>query len=321
MHTIIFGKDAEYLPDGLLARPGGHLILKDGTRYTFDVIEMPNFDAPDRNNNLIEVERLAYGVGKWMLGSESFFESLADVQFRAFTQLNRCRAEQRCPPIQWELFRETVQESHQLWFRGQTDREAAIAERINSEFFGPSYARRWGLARSLRISPDPLFLQRQVRAAAWFEGSVTPLLLQDFSEINAVVTKSSAEPPKEKLTPPEINETLLWHVEQKIMDTLDIGLKAQPTHSQVFIRYCRDRMKLVEMGKKYRWKDRTIKARKAALKLFLRKNFNGLTLEAFFVDNSIFTAAEKQLKELRAKFISRRAVGECEIDQDDELSQ
>jgi transposase-like protein len=187
MHTIIFGKDAEYLPDGLLARPGGHLILKDGMRYTFDVIEMPNFDAPDRINNLIEVERLAYGVGKWMLGSESFFESLADVQFRAFTQLNRCRAEQRCPPIQWELFRETVQESHQLWFREQTDREAAIAERINSEFFGPSYARRWHLARLIRDEQCET-LRREVCAVTWFEGSVTPLLLRDFSEIKSPQT-------------------------------------------------------------------------------------------------------------------------------------
>ncbi|MBI4661329.1 MAG: hypothetical protein HY735_21105 [Verrucomicrobia bacterium] len=63
MHAVIFGKDVEYLPDGLVAKPGGHLILKDGTRYTFDVIIIPGYwvDGPDRGNNLIEVEKLAYG--------------------------------------------------------------------------------------------------------------------------------------------------------------------------------------------------------------------------------------------------------------------
>ena len=56
-------------------------------------------------------------------------------------------------------------------------------------------------------------------------------------------------------------------------------------------------MKLVEMRKKFGWSERTLKARKAALQSFLQTNFNGLTLDAFFVDRRIFTAAERQLNE------------------------
>ena len=122
---------------------------------------------------------------------------------------------------------------------------------------------------------------------------------------------------KTKPAPPEVNETVLWHVQQRIQDGLDTKLKSAPSASQVFIHYCRDRMKLVEMRKKFGWNNRTLKARKAALQIFLQTNFNGLTLDAFFVDRRIFTAAERQLKDDRAKRISRRSLAECGTDEDD----
>lgn len=202
MHTIIFGKDAEYLRDGLAARPGGHLILKDGTRYTFDVIEIPwNLDAPDRNNNLIEVQRLAYGAGKWMLSTESLFESLEKIQFDAWNKLDEIRSGQQLPRISRRDFQAVVLESPTLCFLQRSPPEMEIVRQINSEFFDQRYARRWGLAQLLQ-ELDNATLQREVRAAAWFEGNVTPLLLRDFSEINADVTKLSAEPVENIPSPP-----------------------------------------------------------------------------------------------------------------------
>ena len=76
-------------------------------------------------------------------------------------------------------------------------------------------------------------------------------------------------------------------------------------------------MKLVEMSKKYGWKNRTLKARKADLQRFLKKHFN-LTLESFFVDRRIFAAAERQAKKYMAENISMRAVGECKRDEEDD---
>jgi len=320
MQTIIFGKDAEYLRDGLAARPGGHLILKDGTRYTFDVIEIPwNLDAPDRNNNLIEVQRLAYGAGKWMLSTESLFESLEKIQFDAWNKLDEIRSGKQLPRISRRDFQAVVLESPTLCFLQRSPPEMEIVRQINSEFFDPSYSRRWGLAQLLRLEQNAA-IQREVCAAAWFEGNVTPLLLRDFSESSAKDGNSSSRNQEANLEPPDVNAALIWHVEQKIRDELDPRRKAAPSHAEVFVRYCRDRMKLADMKKKFCWKDRTLKARKAALKDFLQKHFR-LKLEHFFLDRRIFAAAERQLNEDRAKRISRRDLGECDLDQDDELSR
>jgi hypothetical protein len=106
-----------------------------------------------------------------------------------------------------------------------------------------------------------------------------------------------------------MNETILWHVQQKILDELDTKLRSAPSASVVFTLYCRDRLTLTDIRKKYRWPYRTLKLRKAGLETFLQKHFK-LTLAAFFVDRSIFSAAEKQLQEPRARHISRHALAE-----------
>jgi hypothetical protein len=101
--------------------------------------------------------------------------------------------------------------------------------------------------------------------------------------------------------PPEMNETILWHFQQKILDQLDTKLKSAPSASVVFTLYCRDRMTLAAMSRRHGWPYRTLKHRKALVESFLRKNFDGLTMASFFVDRSIFGAAERQLQDHRAK--------------------
>lgn len=132
---------------------------------------------------------------------------------------------------------------------------------------------------------------------------------------NAIAAALSAvhEQPKKREQPAtpsrEINDTILWHVQQKIVDELDTKLKSAPSASLVFTLYCRDRMKLMTMSKRHGWPYRTLKERKATLETFLEENF-GLTLAAFFVDRSIFGAAERQLQDHRARHISPHALGE-----------
>jgi hypothetical protein len=106
------------------------------------------------------------------------------------------------------------------------------------------------------------------------------------------------------LPPPEINETLLWHVQQKIVDELDTTLKSAPSASVVFTLYCRDRLTLAKISRRHQWPYRTLKLRKAALENFLGKHFNNITLADFFVDRAIFRAAERQLKEHRGAVTS-----------------
>lgn len=121
------------------------------------------------------------------------------------------------------------------------------------------------------------------------------------------------------LEPPTVTDTLIFHVWQKISSILDRGMSV-PLPSQVFLLYCRDRHTLKKMERDNHWPYRSLKARKAKLKTFLAREFNGLTLEDFFVDYGIFSAAEKQLKaayKARARFVSRRAMGECEIKDED----
>ncbi|SRR6266496_617268 len=119
--------------------------------------------------------------------------------------------------------------------------------------------------------------------------------------VNKKPAKQQQEAPS-----PEMNETILWHVQQKILDQLDTKLKSAPSASLVFTLYCRDRMTLAAMSKRHGWPYRTLKHRKARLESFLSENFGGLTLAAFFVDRSIFGAAERQLQDHRPKHISRR---------------
>jgi hypothetical protein len=111
--------------------------------------------------------------------------------------------------------------------------------------------------------------------------------------------------------PLEINEALIWLVEQRIQDELDVSLRRAPTASQVFIEYCRDRRQLVDMVKRHpRWKYRTLKKRKQMLEAYLQKNY-GLTLASFFVDGRMFAGPERMLREHKAKCISPHNIGEC----------
>lgn len=123
-------------------------------------------------------------------------------------------------------------------------------------------------------------------------------------------SKKKSEKPARPATPlREINDTILWHFQQKIMDELDTQLKSAPSASLFFTLYCRDRMTLAEMSRRHRWPYRTLKDRKATLEAFLKDN-GDLTLAAFFVDRSIFGAAKRQLQDHRARNISPRALGD-----------
>ncbi|MGB8368776.1 MAG: hypothetical protein ACLPYZ_17630 [Limisphaerales bacterium] len=99
------------------------------------------------------------------------------------------------------------------------------------------------------------------------------------------------------------------------MDELDTRLKSAPSASLVFTLYCRDRLTLAQINRRYGWPYRTLKERKAALETFLKKNFH-LRLAAFFVDRSIFGAAELQLQDHRARQISAHALGDDSNNED-----
>jgi hypothetical protein len=135
----------------------------------------------------------------------------------------------------------------------------------------------------------------------------------------AAAISAAHQPPEKKaqpaLAPPEINDTLLWHVQQTLSDQLDPKLKSAPSASLVFTCYCRDKMTLAEMHRRFHWPLRTLKLRKATLQAFLRKQFN-LELAAFFVDRSIFGAVERQLADHRARHISPRALADAHDPQD-----
>ena len=123
-----------------------------------------------------------------------------------------------------------------------------------------------------------------------------------------------APPP---LAPPEINDTLLWHVQQKIVDELDPKLKSAPSASLIFTRLCRDHLTLAELSRSHQWPLRTLKLRKAALEQFLQAHFH-LRLADFYVDRSIFRAAERQLSDHRARRISPHALADADNGEDED---
>jgi hypothetical protein len=144
-------------------------------------------------------------------------------------------------------------------------------------------------------------------------------LIESNLAVAAGLRAAHSEPKKKKTPPspappsptaPEINDTILWHVQQKIVDELDPQLKSAPSASLIFTRYCRDQLTLAEMSRRYHWPYRTLKLRKAALETFLYEQCNHLTLAAFFVDPSIFHAAERQLQDHRARRLSPHAPAE-----------
>ncbi|MBU4200065.1 MAG: hypothetical protein L6455_01365 [Kiritimatiellae bacterium] len=70
-----------------------------------------------------------------------------------------------------------------------------------------------------------------------------------------------------------------------------------------------------------KWAYRTLKARKAELKKYLAQTFNGLTLESFFVDRAVFSAAERQIRiayKAGAKYVNRRALGNMQLKEEEE---
>ena len=126
--------------------------------------------------------------------------------------------------------------------------------------------------------------------------------------------ETSAPPP---LAPPELNDTLLWHVQQKIVDELDPKLKSAPSASLIFTRLCRDQLTLAELSRSHQWPLRTLKLRKAALEEFLQAHFH-LRLADFYVDRSIFRAAERQLSDHRARRISPHALADADNGEDED---
>jgi hypothetical protein len=182
MHFIKMGERADYLPDSLMAKPGGQLLLTDGTCYTFDVIELRflYYDPPRTANPLIEVESLAYGSGKWMLRDQAFSIYFRKIEDEAFVRLNTARKQQGFAPIKLDEFAFEVSEEPRLHFHGRSEQEAAVARQINFEFFTESYARRWSLRKLLATCGDNEGLRREVRFAAWFEGNDAPVLLRSF---------------------------------------------------------------------------------------------------------------------------------------------
>jgi len=111
------------------------------------------------------------------------------------------------------------------------------------------------------------------------------------------------------LAPPELNDTLLWHVQQKIVDELDPKLKSAPSASLMFTRLCRDQSTLAELSRSHQWPLRTLKLRKAALEAFLQAHFH-LRVADFYVDRSMFRAAERQLSDHRARRLSPHALAD-----------
>jgi len=198
----------------------------------------------------------------------------------------------------WELWTDT--ESLELW----PDQPVGIADIAGVDT----------TAQCITIKTDASILAEVYRR---------PLTDDEFSMVqqerliesnNAVVARLSAahqqsdKPDPPAPPPPEINETILWHFQQKIVDELDTKLKSAPSASVVFTLYCRDRLALAEMVRRHKWPYRTLKARKAALEACLHRHFN-LTLAAFFVDRSMFRAAERQLTDHHAQSISPQALG------------
>ena len=117
------------------------------------------------------------------------------------------------------------------------------------------------------------------------------------------------------MAPPELNDTLLWHVQQKIVDELDPKLKSAPSASLIFTRLCRDQSTLAELSRSHAWPLRTLKLRKAALEEFLQTHFH-LRLADFYVDRSMFRAAERQLSDHRARRLSPHALADADDPED-----
>jgi hypothetical protein len=274
------------------------LILTNGYEYTFERLSFNPPGQPLDEPNvdifgwlLLEVAKLRCEDGDWFLNDE------------------------RLPLKKWmqlELQKLYTKRGMPAQYRTGGAQITAYLRAEPGEL-PPQYMTREILDLKLRHLPSAI--QEQINGVAWFkhddgaDGWNTPILLKSFREIVSG-TRLQVQP-AEPLQRPEINDTYLWHVQQRILDKLDIKLRSAPSASQVFVCFCRDRLTLAEMHRRnQKWSESTIKLRIKSLRAFLKKEFNGLTLEDFFVDRSIFNAAEKQLKDYRAKNISPLSVGE-----------
>ncbi len=259
-----------------------NLILDDRNEWTFKPVREPVFDFTNPNRKLITVESLVLENGAWVLDGKPLRDCKRTALYRF---LNGPRSP--FPDYAENISEVDVQNpANYRWQAG--------------EVLPP------GLGGERRVWTDP---RLAVCAVAWFAGVEDPVLLRSFWEIVSGIQlqTQSAEP----IQPLQINETFLWHIQQQIQDKLDIKLRSAPVASQVFICFCRDKHTLAEMHRRNKkWSESTIKLRIRSLRAFLKKEFNGLTLESFFVDRSIFSAAEKQLADYRAKNISPLSVGE-----------
>ncbi|MEK7677105.1 MAG: hypothetical protein AAB676_14855 [Verrucomicrobiota bacterium] len=241
----------------------GNLLLADGSCYTFEtLIEKAHLPL---NRKLLAVASLRGLVDAWLLNAKCLDAWLTEQSKN-------------------EPFSTQPAKAVSMWDVG---------------VFLEDHLRQFGV-----LNPE----SENIEAVAWFqdEGSAVgwdkPVLLRSFREITPEASQQETLEPAKELESPTVNETIIWHVQQQIEKELDHELKAMPSASHVFLAYCRDRLTLVKIVKKNpKWKLRTVRARKAALKAFIRKKLPGLTLESFFVDRSVFEAAERQLKELEGQ--------------------
>ena len=275
-----------------------NLVLADGKRYTFERLNYkPSGQPPDEPDGdifgwpLLEAVRLQQWQGDWKWNDEP----LTLTKWMESELQNLC--DNRAIP------------------RNQRTEIVKIRAllRVKQGELHLHYMTREIVYSRLKHLPDAI--REQVNGVAWFEhddgagGWNTPILLKSFREIISGI--QSPAKPAEQFNPPEITDTFLWHVQQRILDKLDDKLRSAPSASQVFVCFCRDKLTLAKMHRGNRnWSESTIKLRIKLLRAFLKKEFNGLKLESFFVDRSIFSAAERQFADYRAKKISPNSAGE-----------
>lgn len=313
----------------------GRLLLADGTRYEIAPLDMD--PGTFRSRPLWRIAKLSYDEDLWKLDGTSVDELIfPPAMFSALVDLLKAvKPEDR---VNTPAPRTTEGDTEILTLLELRDNLKAVTPEDRAKIVAVAWTEhhsRYYEGQAEDLEPEsiyvedgkPLPLPRKVIGKDGQEcrlpGEVIefvtsgsppskayyPVLLRRFHKVVATPTHPPA--------PLDITNALVWNVSQEIGDKLDIKLKVRPTHAEVFLRYCRDKMTLADMRKKYKWKERTLKKRKAALVDFLRLRYK-LTLESFFVDRSVFNSAEKMREEHRARSVRPRSLAEADYSTDDQ---
>lgn len=126
------------------------------------------------------------------------------------------------------------------------------------------------------------------------------------------LTEAAARTPAAQTAPkpPSITEALVFCVQREIEDEIDSKLRSLPSAGRVFRLYAEKHMTLKKMERKFKWSYKTLINRKSDIDCFLQRKYS-LTLDDFLqADRSVFRAADRQLKEHRARYLSSRALAE-----------